>query len=629
MSVIIPTSPIILSDRPHKYETMNRISKWSNRKKEDLLTSAINESRLQLLKKSVEKQGVHSVCLMNTCGFKYTGDGDKAICEHCELEVSNWTLAMDPLKIHTDRSPNCSFIQSLKSSLPKIIHSSSSSSSLSSSIRNLSKSNEPENPSKRIKIETNELTSSTYTLYETPLLQQVRRRTFSHWPHRTIPSTAQMIEAGFFNCNVGDRVICIYCNLICQQWTPHTDDPCEVHKTLSPRCIYVIAKLIRPAASSIIIVNEGATSVVSNLNSSSTNLDPLRSNEIVFTAACNPAYTEIPKRHASFEKWPEENLPAVDDLVRAGFFYTGTKSIVTCFYCNGSLQNWGPNDNPMIEHARWFPHCAYAKQLCGDDLYRKIQESKRAQQERARANESKEKATTGATTNTTSGATTSNTRQLLIPDESTLSRLVAARLDLPISQRLLDQNFKLSIIKRCWEDQLRLKQDDFTSECDLYMACSILQKQIEHIDGKKENIVIPSIKMKQIREQNEARVRDQSSNPTQIISNSTDAEMTTSSQSLTNESLSSQSSVESSSKPTTPGIQGEVKSIKALTSSSNDQDQSSNATPSNPCVLCLTEEKRLACIPCGHLATCVPCGHSLRSCPMCRREIEAFVRIYI
>jgi len=32
------------------------------------------------------------------------------------------------------------------------------------------------------------------------------------------------------------------------------------------------------------------------------------------------------------------------------------------------------------------------------------------------------------------------------------------------------------------------------------MACSILQKQIEHIDGKKENIIIPSIKMKKIRE---------------------------------------------------------------------------------------------------------------------------------
>ena len=51
-----------------------------------------------------------------------------------------------------------------------------------------------------------------------------------------------------------------------------------------------------------------------------------------------------------------------------------------------------------------------------------------------------------------------NHGRLVIPDESTLSRLVAARLDLPISQRLLDHPFKLSVIKRCWEDQLRLKR---------------------------------------------------------------------------------------------------------------------------------------------------------------------------
>ncbi|CAF2386258.1 unnamed protein product [Rotaria sp. Silwood2] len=50
---------------------------------------------------------------------------------------------------------------------------------------------------------------------------------------------------------------------------------------------------------------------------------------------------------------------------------------------------------------------------------------------------------------------------------------------------------------------------------------------------------------------------------------------------------------------------------------------------SNPCVICLTKEKRLACMPCGHLVACVPCGHSLRSCPICRCEIDAFVRIYI
>ncbi len=325
-----------------------------------------------------KKPGVYTASHMSAAGFDYTGDGDTAHCKECGLNVSNWTLDMNPFNIHSKQKPDCPFIRSIITSSLSNIPSSSSS---TTAVRNTSIKNEPENPSKRQKIEKIDSEHLSNSLLETDLLQQVRRRTFSHWPHRTIPSSAQMIEAGFFNCNVGDRVICIYCNLICQQWTPHTDDPCEVHKTLSPSCIYVKAKLLRPSASSIIIVNESTTvATSSNHSPTSANLDPLRSNEIVFTAACNPAYAELPKRHASFATWPHENLPSVDDLVRAGFFYTGTKTIVTCFYCNGSLQNWGPNDNPMIEHARWFPHCAYAKQLCGDEMYRKIQESKRAQQ---------------------------------------------------------------------------------------------------------------------------------------------------------------------------------------------------------------------------------------------------------
>lgn len=53
------------------------------------------------------------------------------------------------------------------------------------------------------------------------------------------------------------------------------------------------------------------------------------------------------------------------------------------------------------------------------------------------------------------------------------------------------------------------------------------------------------------------------------------------------------------------------------------------STISNPCVVCWKEEKRLACIPCGHLVSCVNCGQSLRTCPVCRRGVEAFVRIYL
>jgi hypothetical protein len=47
--------------------------------------------------------------------------------------------------------------------------------------------------------------------------------------------------------------------------------------------------------------------------------------------------------------------------------------------------------------------------------------------------------------------------RLIIPDEDTLSQMVTARLDLPISKNIMNHNFKQSIVKKCWEDQLRFK----------------------------------------------------------------------------------------------------------------------------------------------------------------------------
>ncbi|CAF1041332.1 unnamed protein product [Rotaria sordida] len=411
---------------------------------------------------------------------------------------------MKPFPVHAQHSPTCAFVRSI---IPDGIIPASPKINLLATTLTLTND---EQSSKRRKIDTTQAVCQSYTLTEVDILKQIRKRTFSHWPHRISPSSAQMIEAGLFSCNVGDRVICLYCNIICQQWVPFTDDPCEVHKILSPKCPYVIAMLKRQETSSIRIVNEQLTR---GNSTETTNNVTFRSDEITYTAACHSNYTEIPRRHASFATWSMENLPSVDDLVKAGFFYTGSKTIVTCFYCGESLQNWGANDNPIIEHARWFPRCAYAKQLCGAGLHRKIQELKRVPQERANLNESARRLE-GVDVSTGGG-------QLHILDENTLSKYIWARLDLPISQRLYQHGFKLSIISRCWKDQLRLKHDDFVELHDLFVACLILQKQIEHTDGKKENITIPSVAMKKIRErvQTENVAREQA-NQVQIRSRS-------------------------------------------------------------------------------------------------------------
>ncbi len=125
----------------------------------------------------------------------------------------------------------------------------------------------------------------------------------------------------------------------------------------------------------------------------------------------------------------------------------------------------------------------------------------------------------------------------------------------------------------------------------------------------------------------EARARGQTTNITQVASNPTDVEMATSSQSLTNESTSSQSSIDLTSKSTTDN-QVKVEIIKPITSTSNDHDQSTGIVTSKPCVLCLKKERKLACIPCGHLATCIECGQPLQFCPICGLLVEKTLIIY-
>jgi hypothetical protein len=94
-------------------------------------------------------------------------------------------------------------------------------------------------------------------------------------------------------------------------------------------------------------------------------------------------------------------------------------------------------------------------------------------------------------------------------------------------------------------------------------------------------------------------------------------------------STSSESSVGDGNSGESAVVTNKQNNVKEEKISTPIKSVTNDSSSSNLCVLCLEEERKLACIPCGHLATCVPCGHSLRSCPICRSGIDAFVRIYV
>lgn len=52
----------------------------------------------------------------------------------------------------------------------------------------------------------------------------------------------------------------------------------------------------------------------------------------------------------------------------------GKEDGVNCYFCNGGLVNWLPGDDPVIEHARWYPECIFIARTQGRDFARKVKQ---------------------------------------------------------------------------------------------------------------------------------------------------------------------------------------------------------------------------------------------------------------
>ena len=80
-----------------------------------------------------------------------------------------------------------------------------------------------------------------------------------------------------------------------------------------------------------------------------------------------PKYEEFEdeeKRRRSFAKYPK-SYPTLEKLVTAGFYYLGlgggSDDDCQCYYCGVRLFNWTKDDDPMKEHEKFRPNCAFIK----------------------------------------------------------------------------------------------------------------------------------------------------------------------------------------------------------------------------------------------------------------------------
>ncbi|XP_052233287.1 baculoviral IAP repeat-containing protein 7-like [Dreissena polymorpha] len=193
--------------------------------------------------------------------------------------------------------------------------------------------------------------------------QIVRQRSFANWPSYTQQQAARLIIFGFYYTGQADLVRCFQCGIGLKDWSPG-DEPLFEHVRHSPNCPFLQQLLgdellgtYRDNLAEAQQRNETATSHGLNIQAPQTRARMMR----------HPDRATMRQRLDTFTGWPHTNGQPPQRLAEAGLFYTGTNDLCRCFTCDGGLQRWDKDDDPWLEHARWFPHCSYVREVKGQD----------------------------------------------------------------------------------------------------------------------------------------------------------------------------------------------------------------------------------------------------------------------
>ena len=72
-----------------------------------------------------------------------------------------------------------------------------------------------------------------------------------------------------------------------------------------------------------------------------------------------PEFYLFEARRKTFADFPVHLKSKVRDFAEAGFFYTGSRDKVLCFFCGLGLHQWERYESPSVQHHMHAPHCLY------------------------------------------------------------------------------------------------------------------------------------------------------------------------------------------------------------------------------------------------------------------------------
>lgn len=477
-------------------------------------------------------------------GFYHTGVSGETKCYSCGVTYSNWKSGDDPNVIHKRISPHCCLYTNdeLNNSCTGRDENRTPTCSAQYLCTNASKQTHDNvntittKPNTNINVSASELTST---------------------------GNAQN-TASTTNSTVGHEQTNLTSSCVTGIQTAQTSLNSELHTSASVSNSHTENDLVisNPRSS----CEEPAESAYSHEDQHSSNYASLGVN---IETPRYPNYAPLQVRISSYQGWPSylDQTPRL--MAMAGFLYAGYSDYTRCFFCGGGLRNWEAGDDPWVEHARWFPECAFLKQNKGDNFIQAVLRKHKETEQKNSEHEYTEQQCTpnGCAANVSERASSLNQHDPL--------NSVAARSVLEMGytgDQVMDALRKLKV----------------SGLADI-SARDIMDVLLQETDDIHTN-TIPSVN----EETNELKIGTDIANRAENPIDDTEV------------------------------VLPETNTDTELLLEENRQLRNQRL-----CKVCLDLDATIAFLPCGHIVCCHECAPAMRKCPLCRVFIKGTVKTYL
>lgn len=312
----------------------------SNLGTDDAEDFSVFKIRLESFRGSKHMQHVPAERLARA-GFYLIGPSDRVRCFSCHKTVENWCTGDRPVERHKEVSPFCKFIS--------CIYGTSSNQFSDGSLTNGSAYNE-EAEDKEYRLRTGQVVDeSIYPVAPHMKSEESRLQTFSFWPLSVPVRPKDLAQAGLYYLGQNDQVQCFCCGGVLADWDVG-DSAWGEHSKHFPNCFFILGHDVGN------IPLQGSRE---------------EENRDVQPAGAGVHMGTFEERLRSFAN--VQHPVNTERLARAGFYSKGAEDIVQCFYCNGCLKGWEPEEDPWEEHAKHYPGCGFLLAEKGQEFVNNIQ----------------------------------------------------------------------------------------------------------------------------------------------------------------------------------------------------------------------------------------------------------------